>query len=127
MKHLHILILFAALAWPGSGRIMLLAQEPPRSPLTPPSEETTANPSVPPNPQLIEVQVDLGAGGPNIHLRISPAWQARYKPYVRVGQARTESQPEAETAPPPQGGADELQQALEQALDRAKPPAVPSP
>ena len=36
-------------------------------------------------------------------------------------------QPEAETAPPPQGGADELHQALEQALDRAKPPTPPSP
>jgi hypothetical protein len=127
MKPLHTLLLFVALAWLGSGRTSLLAQEPPRSPLTPPSEETTANPGVPPNPQLIEVQVDLGAGGPNIHLRISPAWQARYKPYVRVGQARTESQPEAETAPPPQGGAAELQHTLEQALDRAKPPTPPSP
>ena len=127
MKHLHILLLFAALAWPGSGRITLLAQEPPQSPLTPPSEETTANPSVPPAPQFIQVEVDLGAGGPNIRLRTHPAWQARYRPYVRVGQARTKSQPEAETAPPPQGGADELQQALEQALDRAKPPTPPSP
>ena len=125
MKHLHILILFAALAWPGSGRIMLLAQEPPRSPLTPPSEETTANPSEPPAPQFIQVEVDLGAGGLNIRLRTHPAWQARYKPYVRVGQARTEPPPEEETAP--RGGANDLQQALEQALDRAKPPAAPSP
>ena len=127
MKHLHILCLFAVLAWLGSGRTSLLAQEPPRSPLTPPSEETTANPSVPPAPQFIQVEVDLGAGGPNIRLRTHPAWQARYKPYVRVGQARTEPEPEAETAPPPQGGADQLHQALGQALDRAKPSAAPSP
>ena len=127
MKHLYILLLFAVLAWPGSGRITLLAQEPPRSPLTPPSEETTANPSEPPAPQFIQVDVDLGAGGPNIRLRTYPGWQARYRPYVRVGQPRPEPQPEAETATPPQGGADELQQALEQALDRAKPPAAPSP
>jgi hypothetical protein len=127
MKHLDILLLFAVLAWLGSGRTSLLAQEPPRSPLTPPSEETTANPGEPPAPQFIQVEVDLGAGGPNIRLRISPAWQARYKPYVRVGQARTAPEPEAETAPPPQGGADELNQALGQALDRAKPPTPPAP
>jgi len=127
MKHLYSLFLLAVLAWLGSGRTSLLAQEPPRSPLTPPSEETTANPSEPPAPQFMQLEVDLGAGGPNIRLRIHPAWQARYRPSVRVGQARTESQPEAETAPPPQGGADELQQALEQALDRAKPPTPPSP
>jgi hypothetical protein len=35
MKHLHILCLFAVLAWLGSGRTSPLAQEPPRSPLTP--------------------------------------------------------------------------------------------
>ena len=127
MKYLHILLLFAALAWPGSGRITLLAQEPPRSPLTPPTEETTANPGEPPALQFMQLEVDLGAGGPTIRLRTHPAWQARYKPYVRVGQARTEPEPEAETAPPPQGGADELHQALGQALDRAKPPAAPSP
>jgi hypothetical protein len=125
MKRRHILLLFAVLAWFGSGRTMLLAQEPPRSPLTPPSEETTANPGEPPTPQLMQVEVDFGAGGLNVRLRTHPAWQARYKPYVRVGQARTESPPEEETAP--QGGANDLQQALEQALDRAKPPAVPSP
>jgi hypothetical protein len=127
MKHLRILLPFAILAWLGSGSTNLLAQEPPRSPLTPPSEETTANPGEPPTPQLMQVQVDLGAGGPNIQVRIHPAWQARYRPYVRVGQARTAPEPAAETAPPPQGGPEELHQTLEQALDRAKSPAVPSP
>ena len=127
MKHLHILYVFAVLAWLAHGRTSLLAQEPPRSPLTPPSEETTANPGEPPAPQFMQLEVDLGAGGPTIRLRTHPAWQARYKPYVRVGQARTEPEPEAETAPPPQGGAEQLHQALGQALDRAKPPAAPSP
>jgi hypothetical protein len=127
MKHLYVLLLVMVLAWLGSGRTSLLAQEPPRSPLTPPSEETTENPGVPLNPQLIEVQVDLGAGGPNIHVRLHPAWLARYRPSVRVGQARTEPQPEAETAPPPQGSAEDLQHTLERALDRAKPPTQPSP
>jgi hypothetical protein len=125
MKYVHILLLSAVLAWFGSGRTSLLAQEPPRSPLTPPSEETTANPGEPPTPQLMQVEMDFGAGGLNIRLRTHPAWQARYKPYVRVGQAHTVAQPEEETAP--QGGANDLQQALEQALDRAKPPAAPSP
>ena len=52
MRSLHILLLFAVLAWLGSGRDNALAQEPPRSPLTPPSEETTANPSEPPAPAV---------------------------------------------------------------------------
>src|SRR5215475_15921903 len=115
MKYLHILFLSAVLAWLGSRTTSLLAQEPPRSPLTPPSEETTANPGEPPTPQLMQVEVDFGAGGLNVRLRTHPAWQARYKPYVRVGQARTEPPPEEETAPPPQGGADQLHQALGQA------------
>jgi len=127
MKYLHILFLSVVLAWLGSGSPSLLAQEPPRSPLPPPSEETTANPGEPPTPQIMQVEIDFGLGGPNIRVRTHPAWQARYKPYVRVGQARTEAEPEAETAPPPQGGANELNQALGQALDRAKPPVAPSP
>jgi hypothetical protein len=127
MKHLHILLLSAVLAWLGSDRTNLLAQEPTRTPLTPPSEETTANPGEPPTPQFMQFEIDLGAGGPSIRMRTHPAWQALYKPSVRVGRVRTEPQREEETAPPPQGGADELHQALEQALDRAKPPAAPSP
>jgi hypothetical protein len=125
MKHWHILLLLAVLAWPGRGGTTLQAQELPRSPLTPPSEETKVNPSDPPTPQLVQVDVDFGAGGPHVRLRIHPAWQGRYRPYVRVGQVRTAPQPEEETAPPPQGGADELNQALGQALDRAKPPPAP--
>jgi hypothetical protein len=116
--------LLSCMAWQWQDKS--LAQEPPRSPLTPPSEETTANPRTP-APQFMQVEVDLGAGGPNIRVRTHSAWQARYRPSVRVGQARTAPEPEAETALPPQGGADELHQALEQALDRAKPPTPPSP
>ena len=44
----------------------------------------------------------LGPVGRHIRLRTHPAWQARYRPYVRVGQARTAPEPEEETAPPPQ-------------------------
>ena len=127
MKPQPILLLFVVLAWFGSGSPNLLAQELPQSPLTLPSQETTANPGEPPTPQLMQVEVDLGAGGPNVHVRIHPAWQARYRPYVRVGQAHTVAQPETETAPPPPGGAEELHQVLEHALDRAKPPAAPAP
>ena len=127
MKHLQFLLLVAVLPWLWSGRTGLLAQEPPRSPLTPPSEETTANPGEPPALQFMQIEVDLGAGGPHIRLRLHPAWQARFRPYVRVGQARTAPEPEAEAAPPPPGGAEELQQTLGQALDRAKPPTPPSP
>jgi hypothetical protein len=128
MKRMPILLLFAVLAWPGSDKTRLLAQETPRSPTISSSEETTINPGDLPTPQFMQVEVDLGAGGPNARMRIHPAWQ--YRPSVRVGRVRTEPQnsaPEEETAAPPPGGAEELQQVLEHALDRAKPPAAPAP
>ncbi len=127
MKHRHVLLLFALIGWHGSGSTSLLAQEPPRSPLAPPSEETTLNPGEPPTPQLLQVEVDMGAGGLGFRLRLHPSWLALYRPSVRVGQARTGPPIETETAPPLEGGADQLHQALEQALDRAQPPATPSP
>ena len=127
MKRMPVLLLFAVLAWPGSDNILLLAQETPRPPITPSSEETTINPGELPTPQLMQVEIDLGARGPNVRMRIHPAWQALYRPSVRVGRVRTEPQTEEETAAPPPGGAEELQQVLENALDRARPPAAPVP
>ena len=127
MKRMPVLLLFAALAWPGSDRTLLLAQEAPRSPTTSSFEETTINPGELPTPQFMQVEVDLGAGGPNVRMRIHPAWQALYRPSVRVGRVRTEPQAEEEAAAPPPGGAEELQQVLEHALDRARPPAAPVP
>jgi hypothetical protein len=130
MKRMPVLLLFAALAWPGSDKTLLLAQETPRSPITQSSEETTINPGDLPTPQLMQVEVDLGAGGPNVRMRIHPAWQGLYRPSVRVGRARTEPQAEPqaeEAAAPPPGGAEELQQVLENALDRASPRATPAP
>ncbi len=127
MKPMHLLLLLALMGWLGSSRTSLLAQETTRSPLTPPSEETTLNPGVPPTPQFMQVEVNIGAGGPGIRVRYHPAWVALYRPQVRVGQGRTAPPPEAETAPLLEGGADQLHQALEQALKRAQPPAAPSP
>src|SRR5919197_1000687 len=46
---------------------------------------------------------------------------------VTAGTELVVLEPVAETAPPPPGGAEELQQTLGQALDRAKPPTPPSP
>jgi len=127
MKHMHVLLLFALIGWLGSGSTSLLAQEPPRSPLTPPSEETTLNPGEPPTPQLLQVEVDMGAGGLGLRLRLHPSWLALYRSSVRVGQVRTGPPVETETAPPLEGGADQLHQALEQALERVQPPSTPSP
>ena len=127
MKHWHVLLLLALIGWLGSGRTSLLAQEPPRSPLTPPSEETTLNPGEPPTPQFLQVELDVGADGLGLRLRLHPSWLALYRPSVRVGQARTGPPIETDTVPPLEGGADQLHQALEQALNRAQPPPTPSP
>jgi hypothetical protein len=127
MKHRHLLLLLALMGWLGSGRTSLLAQEPPRSPLAPPSEETTLNPGDPPTPQFLQVELDVGADGLGLRLRLHPSWLALYRPSVRVGQARTGPPIETDTVPPLEGGADQLHQALEQALNRAQPPTTPSP
>jgi hypothetical protein len=127
MKHRHVLLLLALIGWLGSGRTSLLAQEPPRSPLTPPSAETTLNPGEPPTPQFLQVELDVGADGLGFRLRLHPSWLALYRPSVRVGQARTGPPIETDTVPPLEGGADQLHQALEQALNRVQPPTTPSP
>lgn len=127
MQHMHVLLMLALTGWLGSDSTSLLAQEPSRSPLTPPSEETTLTPGEPPTPQFLQVEGDIGEGGLAFRLRLHPSWLALYRPSVRVGQARTEPPTETETAPPLEGGADQLHQALEQALNRAQPPATSSP
>jgi len=127
MRSLHVLLLLTLVGGLGSDRLSLLAQETPRSPLIPPTEETTRNPSEPPTPQFMQAEVNIGAGGLGFRVRSYPAWEALYRPHVRVGPGRTEPPSEAETAPLLEGGADQLHQTLEQALNRAQPPAAPPP
>jgi hypothetical protein len=126
MRYTYALLLLALMGWPGGGGSSILAQDTAlqRRPLS--SEDTALNPGVPPTPQFLQVEVDIGAGGLSpIRLRAYPPWVAR--PQVRVGQARTEPPPEGDTAPLLEGGADQLHHALAQALDRAQSPAAPSP
>jgi len=125
MQYTHALLVLALMGWLESSGSSSLAQDTALPPRSPSSEDTTLNPSVPPTPQFLQVAVDIGAGGLGpVRLRYYPPWVAR--PQLRVGQARTEPLPEAETAPPLEGGADQLHRALEQALDRAQSPAAPS-
>ena len=125
MKYTYTLLLLALVGWLTSGGTSILAQETPLPLRTPLSEDTTLNPGVPPTPRFLQVEVDTGAGGLGpIRLHYDPAWVALHRPQLRVGQARTEPPPEVDTAPFMEGGADQLHQALGQALDRAQPPAA---
>ena len=127
MKYTHILLLFALVGWLASGGTSILAQDTALPRRTLPADEPPMNPGEPPTPRFLEAEVGIGAGGLGpLRLHYYPPWVAMQKPQLRVGQARTEQPPEAETAPRPEGGADQLQQALEQALNRAQPPGVPS-
>jgi hypothetical protein len=126
MRFLHVLLLLTLMGGLGSDRRSLLAQETTRSPLIPPAEETR-NPSEPPTPKFVQVEVNIGAGGLGFRVRSDPAWEALHRPHVRVGPGRTEPPSEVETAPLVEGGADQLHQTLEQALNRAQPPAAPPP
>lgn len=126
MQYTHTLLLLALTGWL-SGGTSILAQETPLPLRTPWSEATALNPSVPPTPRFLQVEVDIGAGGLGpIRLHYDPAWVALHRPQVRVGQARTEQATEVDSTPRLEGRADQLQHALGQALDRAQPPAAPS-
>lgn len=124
MQYTHALLLLALIGWLASGGHSVLAQETTLATRTVVSEAAAVNPGAPPTPQFLRVEVDLGAGGLGpIRLHYYPPWVAR--PQIRVGRAPTEPPPEVETAPPLEGGADQLHQALEQALNRTQPPAEP--
>lgn len=126
MQTRHVLFLLVLLGALTPSRPDLLAQAPPPSPPPPPSEETPVYTGAPPTPQLIQVEVDL-TDGLALRVRRHPAWLALSRPTLRVNQARPETPIAPETAAPPEGGPDQLQQALEQALQRAQPPAAPPP
>jgi len=128
MKYTHALLLLALIGWLASGGSNLLAQDTtlPRRIL--PAEEPPLNPGEPPTPRFLEGEVGFGADGLGpFRLHYYPPWVAMRRPQLRVGQAHPEQPPEAETAPRLEGGADQLQHALEQALNRAQPPAAPPP
>ena len=123
MQYTHALLLLALVGWLDSSGTSILAQERTLLPRTSSSEDTALHPGVPPTPQFLQVEVDIGAGGLGpIRLHYYPPWVALHRPQLRVGRARTEQPPEVDTAPLLEGGADQLHHALEQALDRAQPP-----
>ncbi len=121
----HVLSLLGCVGWCMSYAAGLQAQEAPQLPLPAPLAETTEAAGVPPTPQFIQVNVDLGPPGPNLRLHRHPAWVALYTPRVQVRQGLTASSSTAETAPPLEGGAEQLYQALEEALNRAQSSATP--
>lgn len=121
----HVLSLLVGVGWCMSYAAGLQAQEAPHLPLPAPPAETTESAGVPPTPQFIQVNVDLGPPGPNLRLYRHPAWVALYTPRVQVRQGLTASSSTAETAPPLEGGAEQLYQALEEALNRAQSSATP--
>ena len=126
MQHTHVLLLLALVGWLGSSAGSVWAQETPEPPLAPPFEDT-APPGDLPTPQLVRVAVGIGVEGLVFWVLYDPAWLATLRPQVRVGQVRAEPQTEEDTAPRLEGDANELQRALEQALDRAQPAAAPAP
>ena len=129
MRYTHVRLVLTFIGWLSSGGISALAQDTTLSLLNPPSEDTAnaTHPGEAPTPQFLRVKIGLEAGGPTIQMRYDPTWVDLNRLQVRVGQTPTKQTPAVDVAPPPEGGVNELQQALEQALARAQPSAVPSP
>lgn len=129
MRCTHGRLVLAFLGWLSSGGLSVLAQDTIPPLFNAPSEQTATatHPSEAPTPQLLRVQIGLEAGGPTIRMHYDPTWVDLHRVQVRVRQAPTKRTPAVDVAPLPEGGVNELQQALEQALSRAQPSAVPSP
>jgi hypothetical protein len=130
MRYTHVGLVFTFMGWLSSGGISALAQDTAPVLLGPLSEDsaTATDPGEPPTPQFLGVQVGFEAGGLTIRMRYDPAWAASHRLQVHVGQAPTQRTPAVDVAPSLQGGVDELQQVLKQALSRrAQPSAVQSP
>jgi hypothetical protein len=130
LRYTHVGLVFTFMGWLNSGGISALAQDMTPALFDPPFEDsaTATDPGEPPTPQFLGVQVGLEAGGLTIRMRYDPTWAASHRLQVHVGQAPTQRAPAVDVAPSLQGGADELQQVLKQALmRRAQPSAVPSP
>ena len=128
MQYTHILLLLALVGWLASGGSSIMAQEKTSPPYVPSSEDTTLNPGIPPTPQFLQVEVGIGTDGLGpVRLHYYSPWVDLYRPQIRVGQGRPQPPPEAETAPPLEGKADQLHDTLGKALDRAQPPGAPSP
>jgi hypothetical protein len=129
MRYTHVCLVLTCIGWLSSGGRSALAQDTPRALLYPPSAETATatHPGAAPTPQFLRVTIGLEAGGRTIRMPSDPAWVALHSPHVRVGEAPRKRAPADDVAPPLQDRGDTLYQALEQALARPQPTAVPSP
>jgi hypothetical protein len=130
MRSTHVCLVLTFIGWLSSGGSSALAQDTPLALFHPPSAETATatHPGAAPTPQFLRVTIGLEAGGRTMRMPADPTWVALHRPYVRVGQAPPKRAPADDVASPPEGGVNELHQALEQALAaRAQPAAVPSP
>jgi hypothetical protein len=129
MRSTHVCLVLTCIGWLSSGGSSALAQDTPLALLHPPSAETATatHPGAAPTPQFLRVTIGLEAGGRTIRMPPDPVWVAVHSPHVRVGAAPPKRAPADNVDSPPEGGVNELHQALEQALARAQPAAVPSP
>jgi hypothetical protein len=129
MRYTHVCLVLTCIGWLSNGGLSALAQDTPLALRNPLSAETatTTHPGAAPTPQFLRVTIGLEAGGRTIRMPPDPVWVAVHSPRVHVGQAPPKPAPAEDVAPPRQDGGETLYQALEQALARPQPTAVPSP
>src|SRR5262245_3133949 len=129
MRYRHVRLALTFLGWLNSGGLSALAQDTPLALRNPLSAETatTMHLGAAPTPQFLRGTIGLEAGGRPIQMLSDPARVALHSPHLPVGEAPTKRAPADDVAPPLQSGGNELYQALEQALARAQPSAVPAP
>ena len=125
MRSSSLLLLLYLLAWLGQPEPLLWAQEtiPEAQHLL--YENTPLNLHAPPTPQLFRLGVEIAASGRlTVHLLWNPAWIATPEPEIRLTKPPVAPAPtESEEAPRIKEG-ENLQQILEETLDRAHPKAT---
>lgn len=127
MRRTYIILLLCIIGWLSRPGSTVLAQETTSGSQRPPYEDATESLSDPPTPQFFRLEVDFSAAGITaVRLPRDPAWVAVTEPAIRLEQMQIEAEP-TESVPLPLGSeVENLQQFLEQAIDRAQPEATPS-
>jgi hypothetical protein len=125
MRPAYIILLLCILGWLGRPGDIVLAQEATAGSQHPPYEDATTSLREPPTPQFFRLEADIAAEGIiAVRLRRDPAWLARTEPSLRLETIQSEAGTTESESLPRGSEVENLQQFLEQAIDRAQPDAA---
>jgi hypothetical protein len=125
MRRAYIVLLLLIMGWLNGPGAVAVAQETTSGVPSLPYEDAPESLSDPPTPRFLRLEVDFStAGVAAVRLPLDPAWVDATRPTIRLEQV-TGGESAENVALPVEGGAEELDQFLEQALDQSHPVVTP--